>query len=74
MDSPDILMILLLVSPLILIQLGVVIYALLDLSRRAAVRGNRVVWAVALVLTGFGFPTGILVAGLYLAWGRNVEA
>lgn len=74
MNSQDLLMILLLVSPLLLIQIGIVIFALVDLSRRATVRGSRVVWAVALVLTGFGFPTGILVAGLYLAWGRNAEA
>lgn len=63
-----------LVTPILLIQLGLVIYALVDLRRREKVRGPRWAWAVGLVVTMFGVPSGIVVAGLYLAWGRNIEA
>jgi len=65
--------ILALVAPIVLIQLGLVIYSLVDLARREKVRGPRWAWAVGLVVTMFGVPSGIVVAGLYLAWGRNVE-
>jgi len=27
-----------------------------------------------LIVTLFGFPTGIIVSGIYLAWGRHAEA
>jgi len=63
----------LLLSPVLAIQLALCIYALLDLSRRQRVRGSRGLWAVLLVVTAFAMPTGILVASLYLAWGRDVE-
>jgi hypothetical protein len=63
----------LLLSPILAIQLALGIYALLDLSRRQRVRGSRGLWAVLLVVAAFAMPTGILVAGLYLAWGRDVE-
>lgn len=63
-----------LVTPILLIQLGLVIYALVDLRRREKVRGPRWAWAVGLVVAMFGVPSGIVVAGLYLAWGRNIEA
>jgi len=65
---------LLLLSPILLIQLVLCIYALVDLSRRQHVRGSRVLWAVLLAVTALGMPTGIIVAGLYLAWGRELEA
>ncbi len=64
----------LLVSPILLIQLGFSIYALVDLSRHAQVRGKKAIWAVLLVLTTFALPTGLIVSGLYLAWGRHVES
>lgn len=73
MTTKTILTIVLLVSPILLIQLGMVLYALLDLSRRKAVRGLSWVWAVALILTIFAVPSGILVAGIYLYWGRQHE-
>ena len=63
----------LLVAPIILIQLGLIIYSLVDLRRREMVRGPRWAWAVGLVLSAFTVPSGIIVAGLYLAWGRNAE-
>jgi len=65
---------LLLLSPVLLVQLAVCIYALVDLSRRQHVRGSRGLWAGLLIITALGLPTGIIVAGLYLVWGRNVEA
>lgn len=65
---------LLLLSPVLLVQLAICIYALIDLSRRQHVRGSRGLWAGLLIITALGLPTGIIVAGLYLVWGRNVEA
>ena len=62
-----------LLSPILAIQLALCAYALVDLARRRRVRGSRALWAVLLLLTSFGMPTGIIVAGLYLAWGRDVE-
>lgn len=64
----------LLILPILLIQLGMVIYALHDLARRKVIRGPRWVWAVALILCIFAVPSGILVAGIYLYWGRQNEA
>jgi len=61
------------VIPLVLIQLGMAVYALVDLARREKTRGPRWLWAIGLILTALGFPSGIMVSGLYLAWGRNVE-
>lgn len=62
-----------LLIPVLLIQLGLVIYALLDLSRRNQTHGPRWAWAAGLVLSGFAFPSGILVAAAYLGWGRHIE-
>jgi hypothetical protein len=62
------------VVPLILVQLALVIYALVDLAHRSTTRGPRGLWAVLLVVTCLGFPSGVIVACLYLFWGRNVEA
>ncbi len=52
--------------PLIAIELGLIIWALVDLSRRRTVKGgSRLLWVlVILVFNGLG-PI------LYLAWGRN---
>ncbi len=74
MSTKTILTIVLLVSPILLIQLGMVIYALLDLARRKIIRGPRWAWAVGLILTIFAVPSGLLVAGIYLYWGRQNEA
>jgi hypothetical protein len=73
MDTQDYIKLALLLSPVLLIQLGLVIYALVDLSRRKRVRGRRWAWAVGLVLTALALPTGIILTGLYLTWGRNIE-
>ncbi len=73
MTKQDILNLLLLLSPILVLQIGLVIYALIDLSRRAHIRGARWAWALGLILTCLGFPTGIILAGIYLAWGRHAE-
>jgi Na+/H+-dicarboxylate symporter len=74
MDSIDYTQLALLLSPILLIQLGLSIYALVDLSRRDRLRGSKIAWGVLLVVTLFAIPTGIVVSGIYLAWGRQVEA
>jgi hypothetical protein len=73
MSKQQILTLILLVSPILLIQLALAIYALIDLSRRSIVRGQRWVWAAVLIVTAFGLPTGILASGLYLSWGRHTD-
>jgi hypothetical protein len=52
--------------PLMAIELGLLIWALVDLSRRHAVKGgSRLLWVlIILFFNGLG-PI------LYLAWGRN---
>ena len=74
MSSKDIITLVLLILPILLIQVGMVIYALIDLSRRQILRGPRWVWLVLLILGIFAVPTGIIVSGVYLAWGRQTEA
>jgi hypothetical protein len=74
MTTKEILNILLLISPIILIQLGMAIYALIDLAGRSKMRGPRWAWALGLIITAFTIPTGIIVSGVYLAWGRHTEA
>ena len=71
MSNQQILTLLLLISPIFLIQLGMAIYALIDLSRRKAVRGPRWAWTVGLILGIFAVPSGIIISGFDLAWGRQ---
>jgi hypothetical protein len=73
MSTKEILNIVLLISPIILIQVGMAVYALIDLKRRTLTRGPRWAWALGLIVTAFGVPSGIFVSGIYLAWGRHVE-
>lgn len=73
-STKEILNLLLLVSPIILIQVGMAVYALIDLARRVKTRGPRWAWALGLIVTILGFPSGIIVSGIYLAWGRHAEA
>ena len=76
MSNQQILTLVLLLSPILLIQLGLAAYSLIDLSRRKVLRGPRWAWAVGLIVSAFAMPTGIIVSGVYLAWGRQtgVEA
>jgi hypothetical protein len=62
------------IAPLVLIQLVLVIYALVDLVKRQKTRGPRWLWAVLLIVSVVSFPGGVIAACLYLFWGRNVEA
>ena len=71
--SQDLQTLLLLLIPIILIQLGLAIYCLVDLSKRKVTRGPRWVWAVFLVFTALALPSGIILQAFYLLWGRQVE-
>lgn len=52
--------------PLLLIQLGLIVWALVDLSKRERVKGgSRIVWVIVILVFEFIGPI------LYLAWGRD---
>jgi hypothetical protein len=74
MTNQEILNLALLLLPVFLIQVGMAVYALVDLSRRAKTRGPRWAWALGLIVSTFTLPSGIIVSGIYLAWGRHAEA
>ena len=74
MTPKEILNLVLLISPVFLIQVGMAVYALIDLAHRAKTRGPRWAWALGLIVTAFAIPSGIIVSGVYLAWGRHAEA
>ena len=74
MDYTDFLKYIPFVIPLIIIQLGLAVYALVDLAHRAKTHGPRWLWAVGLIVTTLGFPTGVIISALYLTWGRHKEA
>jgi hypothetical protein len=74
MTTQEIINLALLLSPVFLIQVGMAVYALVDLSRRAKTRGPRWAWALGLIVSIFTLPSGIIVSGIYLAWGRHAEA
>ena len=57
-----------LIIPLILIQLGLMIFALVDMVKRDKVKGgNKVVWALVIVLINIIGPI------VYLIFGREDE-
>ena len=57
-----------LIIPLVLIQLGLLIFALVDLIRREKVKGgNKVVWALVIVFINIIGPI------VYLIFGREEE-
>jgi hypothetical protein len=63
LDTPTLLAVLL---PLLAIQLGLLIWALVDLARRERVRGgSKVVWLLVILLVN---TLGSIV---YLVWGRE---
>lgn len=74
MTTQEIINLALLLSPVFLIQVGMAVYALVDLKRREKTRGPRWAWALGLIVTAFTIPGGIIVSGVYLAWGRRAEA
>ena len=52
--------------PLLLIQLGLIVWALVDLVNRERVRGgSKIVWVLVILVFEFIGPI------LYLAWGRE---
>jgi hypothetical protein len=61
-----------LLLPVLLIQLGVVVYALVGVLKSHETRGPRWLWIFLLILGAFTVPGGIIVAGIYLSWGRKV--
>lgn len=73
MGLSELLTLILLLSPIILIQFGLAVYALLDLRKRKQVHGQRWVWVVALILTCLALPSGLIVSALYLVWGRKPD-
>jgi len=73
MAQEDIVTLLLLISPILIVQLGVVIYALLDLRKRKKVKGDRWVWGLILILGAFSLPAGLILAAVYLFWGRHPD-
>jgi uncharacterized membrane protein len=73
MTNQQILTAILLLAPILLIQLGLVIYAFIDLSHRKTLRGPRWAWIVGLIISAFAVPSGIIVCAIYLAWGRHTD-
>ncbi len=63
----------LLILPILLIQIGVSIFTLVDLAKRKNTHGPRWLWAVLLVITLFTLPTGLIVSAVYLIWGRKED-
>lgn len=54
------------VIPLLLIQVGLIVWALVDLTKRERVKGgSKVVWVLVILIFEFIGPI------LYLAWGRE---
>lgn len=64
-NTQDLTLILLLAIPIVLIQLGLQIYALVDLARQPKVRGPKWVWVIIIIL---GELIGAIV---YLVFGRK---
>lgn len=54
------------VIPLLLVQVGLIVWALVDLVKRERVKGgSKVVWVLVILLLEFIGPI------VYLAWGRE---
>lgn len=53
----------LLLAPLVLIALVLTVVALVDLVRRPTVRGNKVLWAIVIVVVGTVGPITYFVFG-----------
>jgi hypothetical protein len=62
-----------LIAPIIIIQMILAIYCLVDLSKRVRIHGPRWLWIAGLIISAVALPSGLLVSGLYLVWGRHVE-
>jgi hypothetical protein len=53
--------------PLVLVQIGLIVYALLDWTRRGSLRGSRWLWLVVILFLNIVGPV------LYLLVGREEE-
>ena len=53
----------LLLAPIALVQLGLMVFALVDLARRERARGPKWAWALAIIFFGFLGPIAYLLAG-----------
>jgi hypothetical protein len=73
LNTQEITRLVLLILPIFLLQLGVAIYALVDLAKRKKTHGPRWLWAVLLVFSAFALPSGLIVAAIYLFWARKEE-
>ena len=52
--------------PILIIEIGLIVWALVDLTKRERVKGgSKVVWVLVILLFEFIGPI------LYLAWGRE---
>jgi hypothetical protein len=71
MEPETIRNLILLAAPIFLIQLGVAIYALIDISQRTTTHGPRNMWVILLILSTLSFPIGLILSGIYLAWARH---
>jgi hypothetical protein len=60
---PNVTRLILLLLPLIAIQIGLMVYALVDLAKRERVKGDRWIWVVVIVLVGIIGPIVYFVAG-----------
>lgn len=60
---PNVTRLILLALPVLAIQLGLMVYALVDLARRERVKGDRWIWVVVIVLVGIIGPIVYFVAG-----------
>ena len=59
--------VILLLIPLALLELGLLVWALVDIARRPRVRGNKVVWILVVVLVNIIGPI------IYFIFGRLDE-
>jgi hypothetical protein len=73
LSEQEIIRLVLLILPVLLIQIAISVYALIDLSRRRRTHGPRWLWAALLVITLIGVPSGLIVAAIYLIWARKED-
>jgi hypothetical protein len=60
---PNVTRLILLALPVLAIQLGLMVYALVDLAKRERVKGDKWIWVVVIVLVNIIGPIVYLVAG-----------
>ncbi|MCU0489097.1 MAG: alpha/beta fold hydrolase [Anaerolineales bacterium] len=73
LSQQEIIRLALLILPVLLIQIAISTYALIDLSHRQHTHGPRWLWAVLLAITLVTVPSGLVVSAIYLIWARKEE-